>query len=521
MKRRESSGRTFQGACGVLTGLLLSACEPSLLMEQRFTQDPSNLGAQAGSGVQPPTATPSAPSAEESPPPQSQSPQAPSEEAPPANGGSGGAPTASRSWYVSMRGSDVGKGTQALPLRTIARAASLARPGDVIRVMAGTYSEALVLESRGSGAAPVTIRGDGTARPTLKPSNRAPGALIFVRGNWNLENLHLDVDEAPMAAIVFHVGADGSRLADSELRDGRAGAGIIVQGARNVIIEDNLIHHFIKPGDDSHGIVVVGPSRNTTIRNNNIHNNSGDSVQCQAGSAPAETLLVQGNELHDNGENGVDIKQCYGVTVRDNTMYGFPNRSIRAVGSSAGEAVLISRGARDVLIQGNDISRAGRGISVLSQEAAPRNIRLEGNTIQDIRNFPLHNGQGIRVAGGQNVQVVDNVVERTASYGLMLAADGIVVNGLTVRHNRVKPSTLQPVLLRLGRESYRPGLVMQENHYGRNGALSMDGIQEKFRGAFADYHHVFIGEALPLSGPERLDVWRLLVGTEQGTDLQP
>lgn len=517
MKRRECSGRGFSGACGVLTGLLLSACEPSLLLEQRFNQDPSNLGTQAGSGVQPPAPSP----AQESPPPQSQSPQDPSDEGPPDNASNGGSQTAPRSWYVSMKGSDVGKGTQALPLRTISRAASLARPGDVIRVMPGTYSEALVLESRGTGAAPITLRGEGTARPTLMPANRAPGALIFVRGNWNLENLHLDIDEAPMAAIVFHVGADGSRLANTELRDGRAGAGIIVQGARNVVIEDNLIHHFIKPGDDSHGIVVVGPSRNTTIRSNNIHHNSGDSVQCQAGSAPAETLLVQGNELHDNGENGVDIKQCYGVTVRDNQMYGFPNPGVRAVGSSAGEAVLISRGARDVLIQGNDISRAGRGISVLSQVAPPQNIRLEGNTIQDIRNFPPHNGQGIRVAGGQNVQVVDNVVERTASYGLMLAADGIVVQGLTVRYNRVRPTSQQPALLRLGREAYRPGLVMRENHYGRNGTLSMDGIQEKFHGVFADYHHVFSGENLPLSGPERLDVWRLLVGAEQGSDLTP
>jgi nitrous oxidase accessory protein NosD len=384
--------------------------------------------------------------------------------------------------------------------------------------MQGTYAEQVVLESRGAGAAPITLRGEGTARPTVTPASRAPGAVIFVRGNWHLENLHVDVNEAPMAAIVFHVGADGARLTNSELRDGRAGAGVIIQGARNVTLEDNVIHHFIKPGDDSHGVVVVGPSRNTTIRNNNIHHNSGDSVQCQAGSEAAETLLVQGNELHDNGENGVDIKQCYGVTVRDNQIYGFPNPTVRAVGTSAGEAVLISRGARDVLIQGNDISRAGRGISVLAQVAAPQNIRLEGNTIQNIRNFPAHNGQGIRIAGGSNVLVADNVIEGTTSYGLMLAADGIVVPGLTVRHNRVRPGPNQ-LLLRLGREAYRPGLSMSQNHYGRNGALSMDGVQDKFRGRFADYRDLFVGEHLPLSSASRMDVWRLVIGVDQGSDL--
>jgi nitrous oxidase accessory protein NosD len=240
-------------------------------------------------------------------------------------------------------------------------------------------------------------------------------------------------------------------------------------------------------------------------------------VQCQAGEGPAQGLIVETNEMHDNGENGMDIKQCYGVTVRNNQMYGFPNPTIRPVGSSAGEAVLISRGARDVLIQGNDISRAGRGISVLSQVAPPENIRLEGNTIQNIRNFPEHNGQGIRVAGGRNVTVVDNVVEGSASYGLMLAADGIAVPGLTVKHNRVRPGMLG-LLVRLGREAYRPGLTMRENHYAR-GFLSMDGVQDKFRGAFSDFRDVFQGEHLPLNSSARMDVWQLLVGVDQGSVL--
>jgi len=489
MKRRQSGAHTFQGACGVLAGFLLSACEPSMFLEQRFTQDPSTLGGQPGT----------------------QTPGQPGEQP------DDGTPRAARSWYVSPKGADVGGGTQSSPLRTLTRAVSLARPGDVIRVMPGTYSEQLILESRGTSAAAITLRGEGTTRPTIKPANRAPGAIIFVRGNWNLENLHVDVDEAPMAAVVFHVGSDGSRLADSELRDGKAGAGVIVQGARNVTIENNAIHHFIKPGDDSHGVVVVGPSRNTVVRGNNIHHNSGDSVQCQAGEGPAQGLIVETNEMHDNGENGMDIKQCYGVTVRNNQMYGFPNPTIRPVGSSAGEAVLISRGARDVLIQGNDISRAGRGISVLSQVAPPENIRLEGNTIQNIRNFPEHNGQGIRVAGGRNVTVVDNVVEGSASYGLMLAADGIAVPGLTVKHNRVRPGMLG-LLVRLGREAYRPGLTMRENHYAR-GYLSMDGVQDKFRGAFSDFRDVFQGEHLPLNSSARMDVWQLLVGVDQGSVL--
>jgi hypothetical protein len=427
--------------------------------------------------------------------------------------------TTGRSWFVSMRGDDEAAGTINAPLRTIGRAVTLARPGDIVRVHTGVYAEQLVLESQGEGAAPITLQGEGPVRPTLMPGNRAPGAVIWVRGRWNLKNLHVDVDKAPMAAVVFSEGADHSRLSGSELRDGRAGAGVIVQGARHVQIHDNVIHHFIKPGDDSHGVVVVGPSQDTVIRRNNIHHNSGDSVQCQAGDAPAQQLLVEHNALHDNGENGVDIKQCYDVIIRHNALSDFPNPAIRPLGSSAGEAVLISRGARDVVVLGNTISRAGRGVSVLAQIAAPHNILIDGNTIEHIRNFPNHNGQGIRIAGGNNVQVINNTVSRTDSWGLMLAADGISVPGLTVRNNRVRGGPRQ-LLVRLGSGTFRPGFSMRGNHYAHGGTLSMDGVQEQLQGPFEELRRMFDGENLRLSNRERLVLWQLLLGVDEGAVLE-
>lgn len=526
MKRRNTVGRGFSGACGALTWLLLSACGPATFTESRFTESPFSQENPSLPGNSPvsegpdqeasgPSDLPSLgelPALGELPDLEALRGQAtePENEA---------QSSTSRSWYVSMRGSDAASGRVDSPLRTIARAAALARPGDVIRVLPGMYQEQLVLESRGAGAAAITLRGEGSVRPTLMPADRAPGAVIFVRGRWNLENLHVDVDGAPKAAVVFHTGADESRLTGSELRDGRAGGGVIVQGARHIRILNNLIHHFIKPRDDSHGVVVVGPSQDVVIRGNDIHNNSGDSVQCQGGTGPAQLLLVETNLLHDNGENGVDIKECNDVVIRNNDLAGFPNPAVRPVGSSAGEAVLVSRGARGVVIQGNTISRAGRGISILSQVAPPEDIRIERNTIRNIRNFPAHNGHGIRISGGRNVQVLDNTVTNTASYGLMLAADGMVVSGLTVRNNRVTGGALK-LLVRLGRQTYRPGFSMGANNYGRGGALSEDGVREKLRGPLERYRGLFIGEHLFLSRPERMDVWRQVSEVDQGSGVQ-
>ncbi|WNG42105.1 DUF1565 domain-containing protein [Archangium violaceum] len=447
------------------------------------------------------------PAPEEPLPPEASPPEAsPPQPSPPAPAPTPPAPPSpvptGRSWYVSTKGSDGGAGTLAAPLRTIGRAAALAKPGEIIRVLPGVYSEELVLESRGSGVAAITLRGEGSPRPTLVPKDKVRSAVIRVQGRWNLENLHIDVGGARMFAVLFDANANQSILSGSELHGGTSGAGVYVEGARDITLQNNTLHHFIKPGDDAHGVVVVGPSRNIVIRSNDIHHNSGDSIQCQAGSAPAESVLIEDNTLHDEGENGVDIKQCVRVTVRDNVISGFPNTAIRAAGSSAGEAVLIHASARDILIQGNSISRAGRGVSVLSSSTPVENVRIEGNHFRDIRNLPAGNGHGIRIAGAKNVKVTDNILENTASYGLMLAADGGVVTGLEVRNNFLRGGT-QPLLLRLGAERFRPGLVQRENHYARGGVLKADGEN-------------FPGEQLTVSSPEKLEVWRQVLGVDQG-----
>jgi nitrous oxidase accessory protein NosD len=487
--RGAGGGGRFKGACGVFTCLLLLACEPEVPAHDSpvDVQSPQE-GWPAPEEPQP---TPSAPS---SPRP---SPPAPVPPVPlPAE-------PVGRNWYVSTKGSDGGAGTLAAPLRTIGRAAALARPGEVIRVLPGVYAEELVLESRGSGVAPITLRGEGSERPRLVPKDRVRGAILRVQGRWNLENLHIDVAGASMFAVLFDANASQSVLSGSELHGGTAGAGVCVEGARDISVRNNHLHHFIKPGDESHGVAVVGPARNIVIQDNDIHHNSGDSIQCQPGSGPADGVLIEGNTLHDEGENGVDIKQCLRVTVRDNVISGFPNTAIRQAGSSAGEAVVIHASARDIIIQGNSISRAGRGVSVLDGSTPPENIVVEGNLLQDIRNIPAGNGQGIRIEGARNVRVVGNTVEGTASYGVMLAADGRSVTGLEVRNNILRGGT-QPLLLRLGAAGYRPGLLMRENQYASGGVLKGDGAS-------------FPGEQLTLSSPEKLEVWRQVLGVDVGS----
>jgi hypothetical protein len=403
---------------------------------------------------------------------------------------------------VSRTGSDGAAGTRQAPLRTIGRAVALARPGEVIRVLPGVYAETLLLESKGSGVAAVTLRGEGSPRPMLVPGNKTRSAVLRVQGRWNLENLQIDVGGARMFAVLFDSTASHCFLSGSELKGGTSGAGVLVEGARNITVQNNSIHHFIKPGTDAHGVAVVGPSRGLVIRNNDIHHNSGDSIQCQGNVAPVENVLIEGNTLHDEGENAVDLKGCRHVVMRDNTVYGFPNAAVRPVGSSAGEAVVIHQSASHILIQGNTISRAGRGVSLLHASPLSEDVRVADNHFQDIRNMPEGNGQAVRIESARRVWVEGNTIENTASYGLMLAADGSAVEGLVVRNNILRGGT-RPFLLRLGPSSSRPGALLEDNHYAEGGVLKADGVLEQ----------------LTLSSPEKLEVWRKALGGDEGATL--
>jgi hypothetical protein len=433
-----------------------------------------------------------------------QAPQPPAVEVPtvPTQAETRPPPPTGRSWYVSLQGRDSAAGTREAPLRTVGRAVALARPGEVIRVLPGVYAETLALTSRGTGVAAVTLRGEGSPRPRLVPGDTSRSAVVRVQGRWNLENLQIDVGGARMFAVLFDGNASQSSLSGSELNGGTSGGGVVVEGASGITIQGNIVRHFIKSGDDSHGVTVVGPSRNVVIRGNDIHHNSGDSIQCQGSQALVENVLIEGNTLHDEGENAVDLKGCRSVTIRGNILSGFPNTAIRPVGSSAGEGVVIHESASSILIEDNTISKAGRGVSVLAASTPSESIWVKNNHFLDIRNMPAGNGQAVRIARARKVWVEGNTVENTASYGLMLAADGTVVEGLVVRNNTLRGGT-QPWLLRLGPQASRPGALLEANHYAPGGVLKADGVLEQ----------------LTLSSPEQLAVWRLALGGDQGATL--
>lgn len=100
------------------------------------------------------------------------------------------------------------------------------------------------------------------------------------------------------------------------------------------------------------------------------------------------------------------------------------------------------------------------------------------SSTSDIRNISSKGGSDgadILVENATGVQVVDNTIEKTDGYGMMLGlgANGAPSRDLTVKNNTVRGSKL----VRLGQQ--RPGLRMDGNRYARGGMFKADPKETK------------------------------------------
>lgn len=78
-------------------------------------------------------------------------------------------------YHVAVNGNDANSGAREAPLRTLQRAADVARAGDTVLVRGGTYAERVVVKSSGEFGRPITFRPEpGTGDVVLKNPAREP-----------------------------------------------------------------------------------------------------------------------------------------------------------------------------------------------------------------------------------------------------------------------------------------------------------------------------------------------------------
>ena len=158
------------------------------------------------------------------------------------------------------------------------------------------------------------------------------------------------------------------RCFDSHLHGGTLGGGVTTYGKGTREASSSSATTSMTSASltqDSHGVVVQATSRNIVIRGNDIHDTSGDAVQClnpdSGAQTPAEGVVIEKNRLYSTGENAVDIKTCRNVMVRENRMSDFHKSA-----TSSGEAVVVHMSAQKRRhreqrhLQGRQGNRRGR-----------------------------------------------------------------------------------------------------------------------------------------------------------------
>ncbi|MBF5041692.1 MULTISPECIES: right-handed parallel beta-helix repeat-containing protein [Myxococcaceae] len=333
--------------------------------------------------------------------------------------------------HVALGGVDQpSRGTVAAPWATIAYAVSRLQPGQTLFIHAGTYNNMVVtLDGAvdGSSSAPITIMGAiGESKPILVGS---PIKAMFTvtKSYWILRDLTIDMNNQRQAAVLFTTaGAHHSALIGSEVRRSTNGTAIqIEKGAHDIVVRWNKIHdnyqaqrcdepvpegcgtsgtcesssnlcvgtlngsvrtcsthsdcgsqyfcsyeNICRKRADAHAVGVIGESRDVTVEENTMFDNSGDAIQCQGpatgggGTTRPYNITFKNNTAYGTAsargvvENAVDIKDCDQVSVSGGNFYGF----YEPKGESSNQAIVMHFGANKVLVEDVKIHDSCGGI---------------------------------------------------------------------------------------------------------------------------------------------------------------
>jgi len=195
-----------------------------------------------------------------------------------------------RTYYVATNGDDNRAGSEEEPLRTIQKAADLARAGDTILVRDGVYSEAVVLRFSGQKGKPIVLKNYPGERPVIQPGKRGeppPGQGVLLQAK---EGYQKPIGWIIIEGLEIRYGWDGVKFYNAHdivIRNCHIHENWnqgMLGNANRVLIDRNIIagNGTNKDARQSlmHGIYATGSA--FTITNNLIYSNAAYGIQVAA-----------------------------------------------------------------------------------------------------------------------------------------------------------------------------------------------------------------------------------------------
>jgi len=276
-------------------------------------------------------------------------------------------------YYVAKTGSNSNPGTEALPWKTIQKAADTLTAGDTVYIKAGTYKERVVPKKSGSAGntitytaypgGTVTIDGTGVSLPS------GWGGLLDISGK-------------------NHIKISGLRVMNAGPDDNNQG--ILVDGCNYIIIENNYTYNTVSSG------IGIWNSSNVIIDNNEVELACNDGEQECITAAVTDTFEIGNNHVHHGGP-----------------------------GTNGGEGIDAKDGASNGKIYNNHVHHLNRlGIYVDAWDKHTYNIEVYGNLVHDIDGndgFTLASEMGGLL---ENIQIYNNIAYNCDTIGFDISRNG-------------------------------------------------------------------------------------------------
>lgn len=334
-------------------------------------------------------------------------------------------PRLGKTYYVSPSGSPTNPGTKAAPWLAIQQAIGSVRPGDTVVVAAGIHDAPYFPEHAIAGTAkrPIVIMADPAAAPGSvviarrnNGSDKHTGILlrsgcdyVHIRG-FTIKNI--GTKDHPSGSIqgsgIFLAGTKGNELRNNVVQGiNNAVGAIFVDNVSDVTIANNTITSTSGTNTRGHGLYISGSSSRVKILNNDIHDNeyigihiNGD--KSEGGSGIVTNLLIYGNIIYNNGQNGINADGIQHSMISNNVIYNNARNGVELYRVDAGEGSSYNSIVNNSIDQPNGKAvEIGDGGSV-----SRRNI---------VFNNVLHGGIGGTSTTGDELILNNNIVHSSVS----------------------------------------------------------------------------------------------------------
>lgn len=310
------------------------------------------------------------------------------------------------------------------------------KAGDVVQISGGPYRLSRKSNIRLNGTAnnPIIIKGKGSKRITFE-GNGSDRAEVYWSGQYAIvENIDFYKKTRHVVDTSYFVARNiAVRNPQNMLINFNP---IVSIKGHDVTIHESEIYNNMRNNDlDSHGIQASQGSYNVWVIDNEIYRNNGDAFQAchNCFNAPPHHVYLGRNNLHDNRENGIDLKTIHDVVISENIIYNHKSSK-----TSIGDSIVVgsngfdnskNQGPRRVWLINNEIRDSDRGVRIEGSQ----DVWMIGNTFSSLK-------LGVRIDRKKHRDITID-----ANTFASISGDGLYVDGCNPRNITLKNNVFSKV----------------------------------------------------------------------------